>query len=74
MSIRVKTSLCTLATILKDGETDGKATNRYLSCSASVLSLLVIFVGGNFREKAPGIKFRGFKFRGMMVGNMNFNL
>ena len=40
MSIRVKTSLCTRATILKDGETDGKATNRYLSCSASVLSLL----------------------------------
>ena len=37
----------------------------------------VIFVGGNFREKldkAPRIKFCGFKFRGTMGGNMNFNL
>ena len=40
MSLRVKTSLCTWATILKDGETDGKATYRYLSHSISALSLL----------------------------------
>ena len=29
-SLRVKTSRCTRATILKDGETDGKATCRYV--------------------------------------------
>ena len=36
----------------------------------------VIFVGGNFREKldkVPRNKFRGFKFRATMGGNMNFN-
>ena len=34
-------------------------------------------MGGNFREKldkGPRVKFRGFKFRGTMGGNMNFNL
>ena len=29
-SLHVKTSLCTLATVLKDEETDGKATCRYV--------------------------------------------
>ena len=29
-SLHVKTSLCTLATIRKDGETDGKATYSYV--------------------------------------------
>ena len=34
-------------------------------------------MGGNFHkklDKALRIKFRGFKFRGTMGGNMNFNL
>ena len=34
-------------------------------------------MGENFREKlnkAPRIKFHGFKFHGTMGGNMNFNL
>ena len=30
MSLHVKVDVCTHATILKDGETDGKATCRYV--------------------------------------------
>ena len=30
MSLHVKVGVCTQATILKDGETDGKATCRYV--------------------------------------------
>ena len=35
-SLRVKTSLCTRATILKDEETDGKATCRYVQVILAV--------------------------------------
>ena len=41
---------------------------------SGLFSWVEIFVGGNFREKldkAPRIKFRGFKFRGPMGGNIN---
>ena len=47
------------------------------SCKDLYTVWRVIFVGENFLEnlnKAPRIKFRGFKFRGTMGGNMNFNL
>ena len=38
-SLPVKISLCTRATILKDGETDGKVTCRYVQLSPLALSL-----------------------------------
>ena len=41
-SLRVKTSVCTRATFLKDGETDGKATCRYVRVAVLALALSLL--------------------------------